>query len=90
MVFKDSTKLYLFYCIVDHATIDKINIRQATIIACERAAHHLSYIPSSYYVDGNMKFKNKKYISIIKDNKYIEIASASIIAKVTRDFFVIV
>lgn len=74
--------------IASNIEIDEINIRQATILACKRASNNLKYLPHRFYVDGNMVFKSEKYISIVKgDNKFIEIASASIIAKVTRDHF---
>lgn len=72
--------------IVLPSEIDQINILEATKKACEIAVSSISIKPEIVLVDGNMKFKDKRFHSIIKgDDKSISIASASIIAKVTRD-----
>lgn len=73
--------------IVDNETIDRINILEATKQAMEIA---ISKLPRAdyYLIDGNMKFHHYKtpYESIIKgDQKSLSIASAAVIAKVTRD-----
>lgn len=66
--------------------IDAINILEATKLACNRAAEALSTIPHIILVDGNMKFTDSRYKSIIKgDTLSLSIAAASIIAKVHRD-----
>ena len=66
--------------------IDEINILEATKLACIRAAEKLSAKPHVVLVDGNMKFDDPRYKSIIKgDTLSISIAAASIIAKVHRD-----
>ena len=66
--------------------IDEINILEATKLACMRAAEKLSTKPCIVLVDGNMKFDDSRYKSIIKgDTLSISIAAASIIAKVHRD-----
>lgn len=66
--------------------IDEINILEATKLACIRAAEALPIEPNIILVDGNMKFPDSKYKSIIKgDTLSISIAAASIIAKVYRD-----
>ena len=66
--------------------IDEINILEATKLACMRAASNLPTRPDIILVDGNMKFNDPSYISIIKgDTLSLSIAAASIIAKVTRD-----
>jgi ribonuclease HII len=66
--------------------IDEINILQATKRACMRAAEKLDTTPHVILVDGNMKFDDVRYQSIIKgDTLSISIAAASIIAKVHRD-----
>jgi len=74
--------------IVSNKLIDKINILNASILAIQKALNKLKTKPSFIIVDGN-KFKPYKDISykcIIKgDNKYLSIASASIIAKNYRD-----
>ena len=68
------------------AEIEEINILEATKLAIVRATENLRKIPRVILVDGNMKFKDKRYISIIKgDQKIYTIACASIIAKVYRD-----
>ncbi len=66
--------------------IDEINILEATKFACIRAAEKLDNRPHIVLVDGNMKFDDTRYKSIIKgDTLSISIAAASIIAKVHRD-----
>lgn len=66
--------------------IDEVNILEATKLACIRAVKNLKTKPDIVLVDGNMKFDDMRYKSIIKgDNLSISIAAASIIAKVYRD-----
>ena len=66
--------------------IEELNILNATKLACNRAVEALSITPEIVLVDGNMKFHDTRFISIVKgDQKSISIAAASIIAKVTRD-----
>ena len=72
---------------VDVKTIDKINIREATFLAMNKAIENLSHQPDKLLVDGyplkNQKIPNE---GIIKgDDKIDSIKAASIIAKVTRD-----
>jgi ribonuclease HII len=72
--------------IASSAEIDQLNIRNATMLACQRAIENLDFIPEVCLVDGNMKFKDPRYVSIIKGDKIsYSIAAASIIAKVFRD-----
>jgi ribonuclease HII len=72
--------------IVGSDEIDEINILQATIKACRLAVSALKVKADIVLVDGNMKFGDQRFLSIIKgDDKSISIAAASIIAKVTRD-----
>ena len=72
--------------IVGSDEIDEINILQATIKACRLAVSALEAKVDIVLVDGNMKFDDQKFLSIIKgDDKSISIAAASIVAKVTRD-----
>lgn len=71
--------------IISPQIIDEINILQATIKACREAASSLEQSPL-FLVDGNMKFNDDRYVSIVKgDDKSVSIAAASIVAKVTRD-----
>ncbi len=66
--------------------IDKYNILEATKLACIRAVNNLAIIPTKVIVDGNMKFYDKRFISIVRaDQSCYSVAAASIIAKVTRD-----
>ena len=72
--------------------IDKINILNASLLSMYRAIKKLKHKPSIVYIDGlfvpkNLKIKCKTFIK--GDEKIISIAAASIIAKVTRDLFMI-
>ena len=72
--------------------IEKINILNASLLSMKRAIKKLKLKPSVIYVDGpfapkNLKIKCKTFIK--GDEKIISIAAASIIAKVTRDLFMI-
>jgi ribonuclease HII len=74
--------------VVDNLMIDKINILQATYVAMHQAIEKLKFQPSILIIDGN-RFKpypNFEHQCIVKgDAIYIEIASASILAKTYRD-----
>ena len=86
-LYEKITSSYLWSVgIVSAAEIDRINILEATKKACEIAVLSLNIKPEIVIVDGNMKFDDERFYSIIKgDDKSISIAAASIIAKVTRD-----
>ncbi len=73
--------------IVDAATIDEINILQATYLAMLRALAALKIPPQLALVDGNRapKFSCPAQTIIGGDGKSLSIAAASILAKVTRD-----
>ena len=75
-------------CNVTNKKIDKINILNASILAMHKAILKLDHKIDFISVDGN-KFKpinNIKYKTIIKgDEKYLNIAAASILAKTYRD-----
>tara|TARA_B100001113_G_scaffold186590_1_gene152866 strand:- start:818 stop:1417 length:600 start_codon:yes stop_codon:yes gene_type:complete len=70
--------------------IDEINILNASILAMHKCIKNLSVKPEFLIIDGN-RFKNYKDIpheTIIKgDEKYLNIAAASILAKHARDNF---
>ena len=74
--------------IVDEKKIDQINILQASLLAMHIAIKNLNTVPSHLIIDGN-KFNSYPEIShdcIVKgDNKFMNIAAASIIAKTKRD-----
>ena len=68
--------------------IDDINILQSTYVAMHRAIDGLNLTPSKLLIDGNSfkPYKDIPYECVIKgDDKHIEIAAASIIAKNFRD-----
>ncbi len=72
--------------------IDKINILNATLLSMKRALYKLKVKPSVAYIDGifapkNIKIKCKTFIK--GDEKITSIAAASIVAKVSRDLFMI-
>ena len=68
--------------------IDKFGIRVATELSMVRALKKLKEKPSEIIIDGPLLLRpwNGKQKNIVSgDSKYTEIASASIIAKVSRD-----
>lgn len=72
--------------------IDKINILQATFLAMKRAVDGLEIKPELALVDGNQvpPIKNTDILTIVKgDAKSASIAAASIIAKVSRDRYML-
>lgn len=75
----------------DHTTIDAINILQATYQAMRQAAAGLS-VPADYaYVDGNRDpgLAVETACIVGGDAKSMSIAAASVLAKVTRDRYMI-
>ena len=77
-------------CNVTNKQIDKINILNASISAMHKAILKLDHKVDFISVDGN-RFKpinNIDYKTIIKgDEKYLNIAAASILAKTYRDSY---
>ena len=72
--------------------IEKINILQASLLAMKRAIKKLKKKPSHVLIDGNKipELKNYKLKAIIKgDQKIPSISAASIVAKVSRDNFIL-
>jgi len=72
--------------------INKINILNASLLSMKRALGKLKFKPPIAYIDGlfapkNMKIKCKTFIK--GDEKITCIAAASIIAKTSRDLFMI-
>jgi len=72
--------------------IEEINILNASLLAMSRALKKLKLKPSIAYIDGlfapkNQKIKCKTFIK--GDEKITCISAASIIAKVSRDLFMI-
>jgi ribonuclease HII len=74
--------------ICDHATIDRVNIFQATFLAMKMAIGNLKTKPDYLLVDGKFPIPNlslPQEAIISGDALIFSIAAASIIAKVTRD-----
>ena len=71
--------------------INRINILNASLLSMKRALSKLRLKPTMAYIDGpfapNLKMKYKTFIK--GDEKITCIAAASIIAKVSRDLFMI-
>ena len=72
--------------------INKINILNASLLSMRRALTKLSIKPTEAYIDGlfapkDLKIKYKTFIK--GDERITSIAAASIIAKVSRDLFMI-
>ena len=77
--------------IADEKEIDEKNILNATFLAMKRAVDGLKIKPDLAYIDGNQYPKTGvKEITIVKgDGKCMSVAAASIIAKVSRDRFML-
>jgi ribonuclease HII len=73
--------------IVDHTTIDRINILNATYQAMHEALRQLPFQPSHLLIDGNRFSPIGIDFTTIVDGDALSftVAAASIIAKVTRD-----
>ena len=75
----------------DHNEIDEINILQATFLAMERAIQQLQVKPQLALIDGNRTkdFGIPVETVVHGDSKSASIAAASILAKVTRDDYML-
>ena len=75
----------------DHKEIDQINILQATFLAMERAIDALAVKPDIALIDGNRAkdFGIPVETIIHGDSRSASIAAASILAKVTRDDYML-
>ena len=77
----------------DEKEIDEINILQATFLAMRRAVENMGIKPDLALVDGNHKphiADGIEEVTVIKgDAKSMSIAAASILAKVSRDRFML-
>lgn len=68
--------------------IDEININEATFNTMHKCLDNLTISPEHLLIDGNQwkNWNNIPHTCVVKgDNKYLSIASASILAKVKRD-----
>ena len=75
----------------DHSEIDEINILQATYLAMERAIAQLSVKPELALIDGNRAkdFGIPVETVVHGDSLSASIAAASVLAKVTRDDYML-
>lgn len=75
----------------DEKEIDEINILNATFLAMKRAIDSLSVKPDLALIDGNQKpHTDIEEVTFIKgDAKSMSIAAASVLAKVSRDRFML-
>lgn len=75
----------------DHREIDEINILQATYLAMERAINGLSVRPDFALIDGNRSkdFGLSVQTVVHGDSLSASIAAASVLAKVTRDDYML-
>lgn len=75
----------------DEKEIDEINILNATFLAMKRAIDSLSVKPDLALIDGNQKpHTDVEEVTVIKgDAKSMSIAAASVLAKVSRDRFML-
>ena len=75
----------------DHHEIDDINILQATYLATERAINQLSVKPELALIDGNRAkdFGIPVQTVVHGDSLSASIAAASVLAKVTRDDYML-
>lgn len=87
------TEKAIAYCavMVDAQTIDKINILNATLMAMQQAVSGLKVKPDIALIDGNRapKLDIAQQLVVKGDAKSVSIAAASIIAKVTRDRYML-
>lgn len=75
----------------DHLEIDEVNILQATYLAMERAINNLNTKPDFVLVDGNRAkdFGIPLETVVGGDGRSASIAAASVLAKVTRDDYML-
>ena len=75
----------------DHKKIDEINILQATYLAMERAIQQLTVKPDFALIDGNRAkdFGIPLETVVGGDGRSASIAAASVLAKVTRDDYML-
>jgi ribonuclease HII len=72
---------------VDASVIDRVNIRQATLLAMQTAVQNLAYKPDFLLIDGRDEVSvNQPQRQFVRGDQTVgSIAAASIVAKVSRD-----
>ena len=75
----------------DHSEIDEVNILQATYLTMERAIKQLAVAPDFALIDGNRSkdFGLPLETVVGGDGRSASIAAASVLAKVTRDDYML-
>ena len=74
--------------VIDHETIDRVNILKASLLAMRKAVMSLKVNPQFVLVDGTFTIPNLNFpqMAVINGDSLCDsIAAASIVAKVTRD-----
>lgn len=93
MLFDIITEKAIAYAVymADAQTIDRINILQATFLAMRKAVEGLSVKPDIALIDGNGKpgLDIEERTVVKGDAKSVSIAAASILAKVSRDRYML-
>lgn len=86
-----NTALAYSVCVATVEEIDEYNIRNATYIAMNRAIDSLNLTPDYVLVDGDcIKDCNIAHECVVKgDSRSLSIAAASVLAKVTRDRYMV-
>jgi len=72
--------------------IERVNVLQATFLAMDRAIRRLSQTPQLCLIDGNRyvpQLQLPQRAVVQGDQKYVQIAAASILAKVWRDNLIV-
>jgi len=92
-LYKEIVDLAVSYAIAsaDHNEIDEMNILNATYLAMNRAIDALSPVPSIVMIDGNRNagITSKSICVTGGDGLSASIAAASILAKVSRDRYMV-
>lgn len=78
-------------CLIDSATIDRINILQATLTGMQRAVAALGLVPELVLIDGNRAPPLEVPVRTVVGGDATEkcIGAASILAKTARDAYMI-
>lgn len=87
-IFIEQEALAYGVALIDHHTIDDMNILRASFHAMHRALDQLKAAPDFLLIDGNrfIPYKKIAFECVVKgDGKYQSIAAASILAKTYRD-----
>ncbi|UCG62219.1 MAG: ribonuclease HII [Candidatus Zixiibacteriota bacterium] len=89
-IFEEIVELGLICAVgvIDHETIDRINILRASLMAMRKAVMELKQAPDIILVDGNYPIPNieqPQFAVVGGDRQCQSISAASIVAKITRD-----